>query len=310
MTRIFLLIICAISLLSCNDGDIFVTELDFPETLEYCEGNTDLIIYSIKENPYESISIKLPIADKGNFTSVIDPATEDYPTTELSSTNTFNYRSYTGDPSAIFCNSLPPTSPSILTNYEATSGTVKFTTTLFEDDNDGIPANLEDDNIDGDNNHLTNPRDTDNDGVPDYLDSDDDGDNVPTANENPDPNNDGDLSDALNTDGTDLPNYLDPDDDNDGTITRYEDTNGDNDPTTDISDPTVGPDYLNATITTSIINDIYKNHTKTQDYTCVITIIESTLINSVTFEELRYENRDLGVISTTDSNFSYEVIFN
>jgi len=306
MTRIFLLMTCAISLLSCNDGDIFVTELHFPETLEYCEGNTDLIIYSIKENPYESLSIKLAISDTINLISVIDPS----PTSELSSTNTFNYRSYSGDPSNIFCNSLPPTFPAILTNYEATSGTVKFTTTLIEDDNDGIPAHLEDDNTDGDNNHLTNPRDTDNDGVPDYLDSDDDGDNVPTANENPDPNGDGDLSDALNTDGTDLPNYLDTDDDNDGTITRYEDTNGDNDPTTDIGDPTVGPDYLNVTITTSTTNDVYRNHTKTQNYTCVITIINAILINNTTFESLTYDNRDIGVINTIDTNFSYEVIFN
>lgn len=303
MTRIFLLIACTISLLSCNDGDVFVTELNFPETLEYCEGNTDLIIYTIKDNPYESLSIKLPLIDKDNFTEVIDPA----PTTEFSSTNTFNYRSYTGDPSNIFCNSLPPTSPAIISNYTATTGRVQFTTTLIEDDNDGIPANLEDDNIDLDNNHLTNPRDTDNDGVPDYLDSDDDGDNVPTADEDPYLN--GNLSDALDTDGDGIPDFLDPDDDNDGTITRYEDTNGDNDPTTDISDPTEGPDYLNATITTSVPNDEYRDHTKTQSYTCVITIIDAILINSATSESLIYENRDIGTINTTNANFSYEVPF-
>jgi len=300
---------CAISLLSCNDGDIFVTELHFPETLQYCEGNTDLIIYSIKETPYETLSIKLPVSDTINLTSVINPN----PTTELSSTNTFNYRSYSGDPSNIFCNSLPPTSPVVLSNYEATTGTVKFTTTIVaEDDNDGIPANLEDDNTDGDNNHLTNPRDTDNDGVPDYLDSDDDGDNVPTANEDPDPDGDGDLSDALDTDGDTIPDYLDTDDDNDGTITRYEDTNGDNDPTNDVNDPTItiDPDYLNAIITTPTPNDVYRNNTNTRNYTCVITVIHAILRNSVTFEELVYENRDIGTINTTDTNYSHEVPVN
>jgi len=309
MTRIFLLMACAISLLSCNDGDIFVTELHFPETLQYCEGNTDLIIYSIKETPYETLSIKLPVSDTINLTSVINPN----PTTELSSTNTFNYRSYSGDPSNIFCNSLPPTSPVVLSNYEATTGTVKFTTTIVaEDDNDGIPANLEDDNTDGDNNHLTNPRDTDNDGVPDYLDSDDDGDNVPTANEDPDPDGDGDLSDALDTDGDTIPDYLDTDDDNDGTITRYEDTNGDNDPTNDVNDPTItiDPDYLNAIITTPTPNDVYRNNTNTRNYTCVITVIHAILRNSVTFEELVYENRDIGTINTTDTNYSHEVPVN
>jgi len=267
MTRLILLTACFITLISCNDGDVFVSELHFPETLQYCEGNTDLIVYSIKESPYESLSIKLPISDKDNFTTI---STTD-PTTPLSTTNTFNYRSYSGDPSNIFCNSLPPSSPAILSNYTAISGTVTFTTTLIEDDNDGIPANLEDDNTDGDNNHLTNPRDTDLDGIPDYLD---------------------------------------PDDDNDGTITRYEDTNNDNDPTTDITDPVVGYDYLNDQITTQTINDIYKDHTKTQNYSCKITIQEAILIHSTTFEKLKYDNNFIGTINTVISDFSFPVTFN
>lgn len=306
MTRIILLTACFITLLSCNDGDVLVTELHFPETLQYCEGNTDLIVYSIKETTYESLSIKLPISDKDNFTTI---NTTD-PTTSLSTTNTFNYRSYSGDPSEIFCNSLPPSSPTILSNYTAISGTVIFTTTLIEDDNDGIPANFEDDDIDGDNNHLTNPRDTDGDGVPDYLDSDDDGDNVPTINEKPDPNSDEDISDAQDTDGDGIPDFLDSDDDNDGIITRYEDTNNDNDPTTDITDPVIGYDYLNDQITTQTINDIYKDHTKTQNYTCKITIQDAILINSATFEELKYDNNFIGTINTVISDFSFPVTFN
>jgi len=302
MTRIILLAACFITLLSCNDGDVLVTELHFPETLQYCEGNTDLIIYSIKESPYESLSIKLPIGDKDNFTTI---NTTD-PTTALSTTNTFNYRSYSGDPSAIFCNSLPPSSPVILSNYTATEGTVLFTTTLIEDDNDGIPANLEDINNDG---NLTND-DTDNDGIPNYLDSDDDGDNVPTANEKPDPNSDGDISDAQDTDGDSIPDYLDSDDDGDGVITRYEDTNNDNDPTTDITDPVIGQDYLNDQVTTQTINDIYRDHTKTQNYTCKITIQDATLIHSTTFERLIYDNNFIGTINTNISDFSFPVTFN
>ncbi len=302
MNRIILLIAFLITILSCNDGDVFVSELHFPETLQYCEGNTDLIVYSIKESPYESLSIKLPISDKDNFTTL--SATD--PTTLLSATNTFNYRSYSGNPSAIFCNSLPPSSPTILSNYTATSGTVTFTTSLIEDDNDGIPANLEDINNDGD---LTND-DTDNDGVPNYLDSDDDGDNVPTANEKPDPNGDGDISDAQDTDGDSTPDYLDTDDDNDGTITRYEDTNNDNDPTTDITDPVIGHDYLNDQVTTQTINDIYKDHTKTQNYTCKITIQETVLTNTITFEQLIYDDNFIGTVDTLISNFSYPVSFN
>ncbi|NQY29513.1 MAG: hypothetical protein HRT69_08575 [Flavobacteriaceae bacterium] len=302
MIRIILLTACLITLISCNDGDVFVSELHFPETLQYCEGNTDIIVYSIKESPYESLSIKLPISDKDNFTTI--SATD--PTTSLSVTNTFNYRSYSGDPSAIFCNSLPPSSPAILSNYTAIEGTVTFTTTLIEDDNDGIPADLEDINNDGD---LTND-DTDGDGIPNYLDSDDDGDNVPTINEKPDPNGDGDISDAQDTDNDGIPDYLDTDDDNDGTITRYEDTNNDNDPTTDITDPVIGHDYLNDQVTTQTINDIYRDHTKTQNYSCKITIQEAVLSNTATSEELIYDDNFIGTINTVISGFSYPVSFN
>ena len=289
---------------SCDDGDVFVSELDFPQNLDYCTGSNDLIIYTIKETPFESLSVRLPltnenyILEEGSFS------------TPLSSSNTFNYRTYNGDPSNIFCNSLPPTSPSITGNSEAINGTVNFTTTLEEDDNDGIPAHLEDDNTDGDDDPSTNPTDTDNDGIPNYLDSDDDGDNVPTVNENPDPNGDGDLSDALDSDLDGTPDYLDTDDDGDSILTRYEDTNADLNPTNDISDPVIGPDYLNPIITTSTVIDTYKDHTKNQTYTCSIVIENMILINNSNNEELINDTYFWGTINSFINNYSYPVDFN
>lgn len=304
MYRKVLLLLSLTLLISCDDGDIFVSELDFPQTLEYCTGSNDLIIYAIKDSPYESLSVKLPLSNETNLTSEGDF------NTALSSTNTFNYRTYSGDPSSIFCNSLPPTSPEITGNSEAVNGTVNFSTTLEEDDNDGIPANLEDDNVDGDDDPSTNPTDTDGDGVPDYLDSDDDGDNVPTANEDPDPNNDGDLSDALDTDMDGIPNYLDTDDDNDGIITRYEDTNSDLNPANDISDPIIGPDYLNDSEITSTVIDEYKDHTKNQTYSSVIVIENMILINNSSNEELINDTFFFGSINSVINNYTYTVDFN
>lgn len=52
--------------------------------------------------------------------------------------------------------------------------------------------------------------DTDHDGIPDYLDSDDDGDGIPTKNENADLNGDGIPNDALDSDGNGIPDYLQP----------------------------------------------------------------------------------------------------
>lgn len=72
------------------------------------------------------------------------------------------------------------------------------------------------------------PTDSDGDGIPDALDDDDDDDGIPTRLENPDPNNDGDTSDAQDTDGDGKPDYLDDDDDGDGVLTKDElgDANG------------------------------------------------------------------------------------
>ncbi len=64
---------------------------------------------------------------------------------------------------------------------------------------------------DADNDDNVNNDDTDNDRIQNYLDPDDDGDGVPTSEENPDPNGDGNPEDALDTDGDGIPDYLDPD---------------------------------------------------------------------------------------------------
>ncbi|MEZ5227840.1 MAG: FG-GAP-like repeat-containing protein [Acidimicrobiales bacterium] len=51
--------------------------------------------------------------------------------------------------------------------------------------------------------------DTDGDTTPNELDADDDGDGIPTASENADPNSDGDPRDALDSDRDGQPDYLD-----------------------------------------------------------------------------------------------------
>ncbi len=70
--------------------------------------------------------------------------------------------------------------------------------------------------------YESNIDDFDGDGIPDYRDEDDDGDSIPTAAENPDPNGDGIPLDAQDTDGDKRPDYLDVDDDNDGVYTINE----------------------------------------------------------------------------------------
>ncbi|MCX2719337.1 DUF7507 domain-containing protein [Lentiprolixibacter aurantiacus] len=106
----------------------------------------------------------------------------------------------------------------------------------IDDDNDGILDTVEDPNLDGDDDPLTDPLDSDGDGKPDHLDIDSDDDGIPdnveaqtTAGYIPPTGQDGDndgLDDAyegsgdegitpVNTDGTDEVDYLDADTDND-----------------------------------------------------------------------------------------------
>ena len=84
---------------------------------------------------------------------------------------------------------------------------------------------------------------------------DDDGDNVKTILENPDPNDDGLIDDAQDTDGDTIPDYLDIDDDNDGTITRYEDENLNQNLQDDFADGSVIARYLDNSAADVFVND-------------------------------------------------------
>lgn len=216
----FIFMLC---LFACDNGDVINLNLDFDKELELCEinivdqntsENSSFIFYDTKNGPFESLSLIIP--NNSTTQLMFNPNSNgDIQTIEIDGNTTrFNYRSYSSDPTDYFCNVIAPSNLNILNDYYSTSGTANFLSNYIDDDNDGIPTSLE----------LN--LDTDNDGIPNYIDSDDDGDNVLTVNENPDPNNDGDPSDAQDTDGDLIPDFLDTDDDNDGVLTINEDENG------------------------------------------------------------------------------------
>ena len=241
---------------SCDDGDVITFELDFEETFEACEGVSDLVFYKIKEDPSESLSLLITNYRLEEILQVGDDNTF-----SESKSATLYYRTYSDItlPNNLFCNDIPP-QVTIVENQESAS-TAEISTVLVEDDNDGILASLE---FDGD---------TDGDGLPDYIDADDDGDNILTKDENPDPNGDGDLSDAQDTDGDGVPDYLDPDDDGDGVNTRDEENQSqDKNPANDITNSDVGADYLNPDVATTVAATAYREHTILQTYTVTIKI--------------------------------------
>jgi len=275
MKKLLLILGFTVLLNACNDGDLIVTSFDFDNAnLETCGSLETVVFFKINSEAQESISASL--TDANGFFLQTD--TVDY---VLDGTSNFaNYRKYTeAIASNYFCSSVPPTSPQVTADYFASSGTARLTTATTLDDNDNLEEAI-DDTID-----------TDEDGIPNYYDFDDDGDNVPTAAElGPDPLN------PRNTDaatGDTIPDYLDPDDDGDGVLTRYEENfTQDLNPTNDITDPTVGPDYLNANISTAVVVDEYRLHAYNLTSDIMLVLENLVLINES--EQITQEVLNMG----------------
>ncbi len=271
-TFFLVIILSLVFVSSCNDGDVITVEFDFGETFVSCTGIKNSVFYKTKKDPSESLSMlieDLSIEQLLNFKGA---------DTTITKTGTFNYRTYSNTtlPSNLFCNDIPSSDIKITNDSESTA-IATFTTTLTEDDNDGVPAELEDVNGDG---VLTIDDDTDKDGIPNYLDVDDDGDNVLTEDENPDPNGDGILDDAQDTDGDGTPDYLDPDDDGDGVLTRDEENDTQNaNPKDDVTNVDVGPDYLNPIVKDKVDATKYRIHTIYKTYLVTLYISNLALPN-------------------------------
>ncbi|NMH86075.1 hypothetical protein [Flavivirga algicola] len=288
MRKLFLVLISIVllNIYSCDDGDVITVEFDFEETFSVCEGVSSLVFYKTKNDPSESLSLKIDELSSLDEILVLDETTQTYEKNfNISTTNPFNYRTYgnTKLPDNLFCNDIPASDITITQDIESTDGTATIKTILTEDDNDGIPAELEDLN----NNKNLDDDDTDGDTIPNYLDADDDGDNVLTKDEKPDPNDDGDFSDAQDTDGDGTPDYLDKDDDDDGVDTRDEENDTqDKNPANDITNGDIGADYLNPDVATEVVATEYRDHNISQTYTVTLKIsnFDLTLISLDEFD--------------------------
>lgn len=253
MRILLLLIFVAFTLQSCDDGDVLVNNFNFEDsTLERCD-NFDFVFFLIQSESNESLAL--------SFETNADILTElGQIEVTLSGNDQVIYRRFNSTvTSDYFCNPIPPTSPSVSEELVSTTGVITITTEGLEDDDDNIPAGIED---------PTGLLDTDGDGLIDIIDDDDDGDNVPTLLEIvflADGSVDLESSPATDTDMDGILNYLDPDDDGDGILTRNEDANGNLNPTDDNSDP-VNPgldDYLNPAIANETIVNAFRPHSFT-----------------------------------------------
>ena len=272
MKKVYLIIILFTLNISCNDGDIIVTSFDFEDqTLQTCGDSGDYVFFKINTASLESISLKLSTTD----ILYMESAVVEY---ALSETNFVNYRKYEESiTSSYFCSSVPPTSPLVIQNYIANSGTAVLTSETTLNDNDNIVE-------------VIDALDTDGDGLPNYYDFDDDGDNIPTAAELGN-----DILNPRDSDGDGIADYLDEDDDNDMILTRNEDLNGNFNPQDDITDPNVGPNYLNPAVTIETTVNQYIVHTYQLSSDASLLLRDLVLISAE--EQIIVELINLGTIN-------------
>ena len=312
MKKLLFVFLSLFILVSCNDGDIITEELDFEDTFNACGG---LVFYKIKEDPAESLSLQItsPSLTLAELLTVEDDGNLTYNEEEFDidgSENFFNYRRYNTTPTDFFCNDVPDSGITITNDEESTTGTAKVYITLVEDDNDGIPAEMEDLNGNGD---LTDD-DTDGDGLPNYIDEDDDGDNVLTITElndtdlfdaNGDGDNDDDtdddpLTNIVDTDNDGIPNYLDTDDDNDGVATIDEENiSQDEDPSNDFTNANTNAaaDYLDDSINTPVAATAYRDHEIQQLFKVTLELINIEL-PSITYDFLDFGELEDSTLDT------------
>ena len=289
-------------ILSCDDGDIITTQLDFTEIdLNSCPIITNgtsfnHTFYKLNTENQEGLVLTL------NTTDNILEAGVTHGPYSINTTNVFEFRKFNGVPASnYFCSSIPPASPGINEVFAASNGTFTIQTVIsFEDDEDGIPREIE--NAAGIN------QDFDGDGILNYRDFDDDGDNVPTSEE-------GVLVvdgaiDVLNSwddDNDGILNYLDPDDDGDGIPTKQEDLNRNLNPADDFSPNQILPNYRLSNITIEAIPAVVERRV----HEVKQTKSQSIVLNNVTLsngpEQLVYENYVLGIFVRPTETVSAEM---
>ena len=130
---LFLLAISIFLFNSCDDGEVIDINLDFDEELQLCSSNLNYVVYTTKDDPYESLTLLFPVNDINNL--IFDPV--DNPHTGTLTINgssiRFNYRTYDGDPvDQLICEEIPSSTVRITNDYPASSGKVNYETT-FED---------------------------------------------------------------------------------------------------------------------------------------------------------------------------------
>ncbi len=129
MKRVLCGLIIALLFNSCDDGNLSQEVISF-DTVTTQSCSTNNIIYKIKEQ--EALLIQIP---SSAFTD--EPSAIGTPSViDINSTNRVVYRFYNGSiPSNMFCETIPPSSPSVSDEWVAIAGKIQITTTAIKTTN-------------------------------------------------------------------------------------------------------------------------------------------------------------------------------
>jgi len=284
MKKLYVFIFLISIMVACDDGDIIITGFEFDDaTLELCNGSgeDEFVFFKINTANNEAISF-----DFIQNSFALDTLTEKPIVFNLNEdASNLVYRQFNvGITNAYYCSNVPSSEILVTQELKSISGVAEIETIIaLEDDQDGVPAEEEDINNDG---NLEND-DTDGDGIPNYKDQDDDDDNILTSIELENGIADNDNPRDTDEDGT--PDYLDPDDDNDGVPTINEDIDGDGSPRNDNTDNDELFNYLD-------LDSVERNDTITPNPNN--TMVQTTYRTTVEISNLKFDG--------TNENFDNE----
>ena len=127
MKRFIGILCCAIAFSACDDGDLIVDTIDFDEVATSTCGEANNLLFKLKDG--ESLILNVPEDTfKEDATDANDPIK-----LEINSTNQVVYNFYDGKvTSNKICDLIPPASPNIKTQWNASSGVIQITTEVVK----------------------------------------------------------------------------------------------------------------------------------------------------------------------------------
>ncbi len=135
MKKLILSLMLCFVLLACDDGDITLHSFNFSsQTVQKCSEKE--ILFKINDN--ELIAIQLP--ETVFEDAFANEETEDSPRVyAIGSSNIVVYRLYSNSvSSATLCDELPPATPSVTNEWEASGGSIQIETNKILDDDDTV----------------------------------------------------------------------------------------------------------------------------------------------------------------------------